>query len=67
MVTLDPGKDNCLGLLPFFHIYGLVVVQFGCLQTGTRLITVPQFEPEMFLKAIQQEKVLLKLYSVFTS
>ena len=51
-------KDECLlGLLPFFHIYGLVVILFSSLCTGAKLVILPKFDPELFLSAIEKNKV----------
>jgi acyl-CoA synthetase (AMP-forming)/AMP-acid ligase II len=42
-----------IGVLPFFHIYGMVVVMnFGLLR-GATIVTLPRFELEPFLKALQ--------------
>jgi acyl-CoA synthetase (AMP-forming)/AMP-acid ligase II len=57
MSHLTAGKDCLIGVLPFYHIYGMVVVQFGSLCLGTKLVALPRFEPEPFLSAIQQHKV----------
>lgn len=51
--------DRTVGLLPFFHIYGMVVVQFASLMAGSQMITVPRFEPELFLNVLEKEKVRL--------
>ena len=58
-----PDEDVLLGLLPFYHIYGLVVVQFGALSQGARLITLPKFDPMTFLESIQKQKVSLSWLS----
>ncbi|XP_063398234.1 probable 4-coumarate--CoA ligase 3 isoform X1 [Mytilus trossulus] len=57
MSHLTAGKDSLIGVLPFYHIYGMVVVQFGSICLGTKLVTIPRFEPEPFLNAIQQNKI----------
>ncbi|XP_071120286.1 probable 4-coumarate--CoA ligase 1 isoform X2 [Mytilus edulis] len=57
MSHLTAGKDSLIGVLPFYHIYGMVVVQFGSICLGTKLVTIPKFEPEPFLSAIQQNKI----------
>ncbi|PVD26202.1 hypothetical protein C0Q70_13871 [Pomacea canaliculata] len=49
--------DRTVGLLPFFHIYGMVVVQFASLMAGSQMITVPRFEPELFLNVLEKEKI----------
>ncbi|XP_033752286.1 probable 4-coumarate--CoA ligase 5 [Pecten maximus] len=56
-MALDPDREVLMGLLPFYHIYGLVVIQFGATCLGTKLVTLPKFEPETFLGAIQKHKV----------
>ena len=50
-------EEVLMGLLPFYHIYGLMVLQFGTLTQGAKLIVVPKFEPETFLTAIEEYKV----------
>ncbi|KAL3874681.1 hypothetical protein ACJMK2_037659 [Sinanodonta woodiana] len=50
-------EDINLALLPFFHIYGMVPVLLGTLQEGGTVVTLPRFEPEMFLTSIQKEKI----------
>ena len=43
-----------LGLLPFFHIYGMVVVLLSSLVAGSKIVTLPSFEPESFLSTIEK-------------
>ena len=51
-------EDTCLlGVLPFFHIYGMVVIMASSLRYGSRFVTLPKFEPELFLGALQNHKV----------
>ena len=45
-----------MGLLPFYHIYGLIVILLSSLHAGSRLITLPKFDPDMFLSTIQKYK-----------
>ena len=49
--------DVVLGVLPFFHIYGMVVVQMACLAGGSTLIVMPRFEPELMLDLIERHKI----------
>ncbi|HEY6924548.1 MAG TPA: 4-coumarate--CoA ligase family protein [Steroidobacteraceae bacterium] len=51
------GLHSFIGVLPFFHIYGLVVVLNFGLRMGTTIVTLPRFEPESFLKALQDWRV----------
>ena len=50
--------DTSLGILPFFHIYGMCPVMMGVLIDGGKLVTLPKFDPEMFLKALEAQKVV---------
>lgn len=46
-----------IAVLPFFHIYGMIaVLNFGLLR-GLTLVTLPRFELEPFLKALQDWKI----------
>lgn len=49
--------DVVLGLLPFFHIYGMVVIMSWALRRGATVVTMPRFEMEPFLKLMQNHKV----------
>ena len=48
-----------LGILPFFHIYGLVVILNFGLRVGATVVTLPRFEIEQFLKALQDWRIEL--------
>jgi acyl-CoA synthetase (AMP-forming)/AMP-acid ligase II len=50
-------KDKMLGLLPFFHIYGLQGLVQQPLHRGIELVIMPAFNLEVFLKAIQHHKI----------
>ena len=51
-------EDNTtlLGVLPFFHIYGMVVILFSSLHAGSKIVSLPKFEPELFLSAMEKYK-----------
>jgi acyl-CoA synthetase (AMP-forming)/AMP-acid ligase II len=51
------AEDSILGLLPFFHIYGLTIVLFASLMKGGRVVTLQKFEPMVFLDALQQRQI----------
>ena len=53
------GLRAFVGVLPFFHIYGLVVVLNFGLMRGTTIVTLPRFELEPFLKVLQDWRVEL--------
>ena len=52
IIGINSG-DTVMSVLPFFHIYGMVVVLFEVLYTGAKQIILPKFEPHSFLSAIQ--------------
>ncbi|NUL82731.1 MAG: 4-coumarate--CoA ligase family protein [Armatimonadetes bacterium] len=51
--------QKMLGLLPIFHIYGLVAVTHLGLRMGKTLVTMPRFELEGFLQILQDYKIEL--------
>jgi len=50
-------NDKFLGVLPFFHIYGLTGLVHQMLHRGIELVVMPAFDMETFLKAIQEHKI----------
>jgi acyl-CoA synthetase (AMP-forming)/AMP-acid ligase II len=46
-----------LGLLPFSHIYGLVVIAHAGTWRGDEVIVLPKFELSEYLKAIERFKI----------
>jgi len=48
------ADDTVVAVLPFFHIYGLVVVLNLGLYHGATLVTLPRFELESFLAALER-------------
>ncbi|KAF8340499.1 AMP binding protein [Cantharellus anzutake] len=49
-----PGKDAVAGVLPFYHIYGCVMLVFDPLTYKIPSIVIPRFIPEVFLSTIQK-------------
>lgn len=52
-----PYMDVGLGLLPFSHIYGLVVISLATTHRGDEIIVLPKFEMASYLTAIQRFKI----------
>ena len=50
-------SDVSYAVLPFFHIYGMVMGLLFALAQGTTLVTVPRFDLEEFLALVQKYKV----------
>ena len=54
----DFGDDPVtMAVLPFFHIYGMNVIMNGTLFQGGTIVSMPRFELQAFLAAIQQYRV----------
>jgi acyl-CoA synthetase (AMP-forming)/AMP-acid ligase II len=49
--------DVLIGVLPFFHIYGMTVIMNLGLRVGTTIVTMPRFDLEQFLGTIQDRRV----------
>lgn len=55
----EDGKEVALGVLPFFHSYGLTTVLNLGLLNGAKLVLLPRFELETVLKTIDKQKPTL--------
>jgi acyl-CoA synthetase (AMP-forming)/AMP-acid ligase II len=56
-VELITDADTILGVLPFFHIYGMVVIMNYGLHAGATVVTMARFDLERFLTLIQEHRV----------
>jgi 4-coumarate--CoA ligase len=51
------ANDKFLGVLPFFHIYGLTGLVHQTLHRGIEIVVMPAFDMETFLKTIQEHRI----------
>jgi acyl-CoA synthetase (AMP-forming)/AMP-acid ligase II len=49
--------DRVIGILPFFHIYGMVVILNSALSRGATVVTLPRFDLEPFLQVLQDHRI----------
>jgi 4-coumarate--CoA ligase len=49
-------QESTLAVLPFFHIYAMELVMLFNLRSGAKSITLPKFEPESYIKALDTYK-----------
>jgi acyl-CoA synthetase (AMP-forming)/AMP-acid ligase II len=56
-VRMVHETDTLLGVLPLFHIYGMVPIMGGVLSSGATLITVPRFDLAQVLEIIQTHRI----------
>lgn len=50
-------NDTLAGVLPFFHIYGMVLILNLAIYRGAKLVTMSRFDLEDFLTVIQKYRV----------
>jgi 4-coumarate--CoA ligase len=57
--VLDVSGDDevAIAALPFFHIYGMQVLMNGLLANGVQVLSMPRFDLQQALEAIQEQKV----------
>ncbi|WP_059171333.1 AMP-binding protein [Bacillus sp. FJAT-27445] len=53
------GEESVLGILPFFHVYGMTTVLIMSIMQGYKMILLPKFDPETTLKTIQKQRPTL--------
>jgi acyl-CoA synthetase (AMP-forming)/AMP-acid ligase II len=56
-LSLLKEDDVFIGVLPFFHIYGLVVIMNQGMLLGATTVTMPRFDLEQFLEVLQKHAV----------
>ncbi|XP_036360069.1 4-coumarate--CoA ligase 2-like [Octopus sinensis] len=56
VLKLDTS-DRILGILPFYHIYGMVCILFSIITNGCSIYTLPKFEPEIFLSTLSKNRI----------
>ena len=55
-IDLSVPGDATIGILPFFHIYGMIVILCGVMRHGATVVTMPQFDLETYLRLTQEHK-----------
>lgn len=53
------GQESILGILPFFHVYGMTTVLILSVMTKNKMILMPKFDAEDTLKTIDKHKPTL--------
>ena len=52
-------KEVLIGILPFYHIYGMVVIMNSAIRNGATIVTMPRFDIEQFLALLQKHGVTM--------
>ena len=50
------GEEVVLGVLPFFHVYGMTAVMNLSVMQGYKIISIPKFDMKMVLKRLRSIK-----------
>ena len=57
MTNLDVGREVFLGVLPYFHAYGMSTSQNLSIAIGGTQVLLPRFQADEVLKAIEKHRV----------
>ena len=52
----DTFQPTTICILPFFHIFGMNVTLFPILHVGGHVVTLPKFEPDIFIGCLEKHK-----------
>ncbi|KAK7074615.1 hypothetical protein SK128_002958 [Halocaridina rubra] len=52
-------QDIIMGLLPFFHIYGMMTIMASGLTLGTKIVTLPRFDPRTYASMLREKKMTM--------
>ena len=53
------GEEVVLGMLPFFHVYGMTTVLILSIMTRNKMVLIPKFDVDLALKTIDKQKPTL--------
>lgn len=51
------SNDVLVGVLPFFHIYAMVIILNLAMASAAKVVVMPGFEPNLFLKVLKHQGV----------
>ena len=55
----NDGEEVVMGILPFFHVYGMTTVLILSVMQGNKMVLIPKFDFETALKTIDKQKPTL--------
>lgn len=53
------GEETVLGVIPFFHVYGMTTVMLLSVMEAYKMVLLPKFDPDTVLKTIQKQRPTL--------
>jgi long-chain acyl-CoA synthetase len=54
-----PGEESVLGIVPFFHVYGMTIIMILSVMQAYKMIILPKFDALTTLKTIQKQRPTL--------
>ena len=54
-----PGEESVLGIVPFFHVYGMTIIMILSVMQAYKMIILPKFNALTTLKTIQKQRPTL--------
>ncbi|MBR5411374.1 MAG: acyl--CoA ligase [Clostridia bacterium] len=57
-IVTEYGIETELACMPFFHVYGIASGGLSALHGGAKVIFMPKFDPEYFIKMLRENKVV---------
>ncbi|WP_263707591.1 long-chain-fatty-acid--CoA ligase [Shouchella tritolerans] len=55
----EEGSERVLGVMPFFHVYGMTTVMNLAVKTAATMVLLPKFKPEEVLRTIEKQQITL--------
>jgi long-chain acyl-CoA synthetase len=59
LYKVKPGEESVLGIVPFFHVYGMTIVMILSVMQAYKMIILPKFDALTTLKTIQKQRPTL--------
>ncbi len=53
------GEEIILGIIPFFHVYGITTLMILAVSEAYKMVLLPKFDPETTLKTIHKQRPTL--------
>ena len=57
-IVTEYGVETELACMPFFHVYGIASGGLSALHGGAKVIFMPKFDPEYFIRMMKENKVV---------
>ena len=57
IIAQGDHQEVVMGILPFFHIYGAVAIMLISMFNGAHVVTLPKFDPKLFVSSLSKNKV----------